>query len=76
MSPTASWPPWESTLISPLQDVLGGLQDSQIELMEQGKTSGPPGTTALTVGPEKLERIYESMDFFGAALGPEAPGNF
>jgi len=43
------------------------VQDSQIELMERGKLLAA-STTALTVSPDKLQRIYENMDFFGPRL--------
>lgn len=42
-------------------------QDSQIELMEQGKLLGV-STTALSVSPHLLQKIYENMDFFGPRL--------
>jgi propionyl-CoA:succinyl-CoA transferase len=38
-------------------------QDSCVDLMEKGRLVGA-STTALTVSPPQLERIYEAMDFF------------
>ena len=38
-------------------------QDSCVELMETGRLVGA-SSTALTITPEKLQRIYEDMDFF------------
>jgi acetyl-CoA hydrolase len=38
-------------------------QDSCVELMERGRLVGA-STTALTLSPERLERLYDNMDFF------------
>jgi len=38
-------------------------QDSCVDLMEKGRLIGA-STTALTVSPPQLERIYDAMDFF------------
>jgi acetyl-CoA hydrolase len=38
-------------------------QDSCVELMEQGRLVGA-STTALTLSPERLARLYDAMDFF------------
>ncbi|MCE9637462.1 MAG: succinate CoA transferase [Planctomycetes bacterium] len=38
-------------------------QDACLDLMEQGRLVGA-STTALTLSPEKLIRIYDNMDFF------------
>jgi acetyl-CoA hydrolase len=38
-------------------------QDACVELMEQGRLVGA-STTALTLNPERLARVYDDMDFF------------
>jgi acetyl-CoA hydrolase len=38
-------------------------QDACVELMEQGRLVGA-SSTALTITPDKLQRIYDDMDFF------------
>ncbi len=38
-------------------------QDSCVELLEQGRLVGA-STTALTLSPERLARLYDDMDFF------------
>jgi len=43
------------------------VQDSQIDLMEQGKLQAA-STTALAVSPHLLKRVYENMDFFTPRL--------
>jgi acetyl-CoA hydrolase len=42
-------------------------QDSCIELMERGRLVGA-STTALTLTPERLTRLYDNLDFFAPRL--------
>jgi acetyl-CoA hydrolase len=42
-------------------------QDSQVDLLEQGKLLAA-SSTSLAVSPKKLEQIYENMDFFTSRI--------
>ena len=49
--------------IPPFQMYTEVYQDSCVDLMEKGRMVGA-STTALTISPPQLERIYDDMDFF------------
>jgi acetyl-CoA hydrolase len=53
----------ESEDIPPFQMYTEVFQDSLVDLMERGKLRAA-STTALTLTPENLQRIYENIDFF------------
>ncbi len=53
----------ESTDIPPFKMYSEVFQDSLVELMERGKLIAA-STTALTLTPETLQRIYDNIDFF------------
>jgi acetyl-CoA hydrolase len=53
----------ENPDVPPFQMYTEVFQDSCVELMERGRLIGA-STTALTLSPERLARVYDDMDFF------------
>jgi acetyl-CoA hydrolase len=53
----------ENPDVPPFQMYTEVFQDSCVELMERGRLVGA-STTALTLSPERLARVYDDMDFF------------
>ncbi|HYB20722.1 MAG TPA: succinate CoA transferase [Thermodesulfobacteriota bacterium] len=57
----------KSSEIPPFRMFTEVFQDSQVDLMVEGKLLGA-SSTSLAVSPEKLKQIYENMDFFAPRL--------